>query len=148
MTTATRHPFVDRFEEAWREPLTKFVELFHASGTLLQAGMDRPLRRDEIPAHQQRTMALLADYSLQVDGWAARENDVFIEWTAKGVFRGKPLSWSGASRFSLRDGLIVEEVAYFDTAPLRKVASAPLDGDLATAAMVASIGDPASVAGG
>jgi hypothetical protein len=129
------------FQEAWREPRTKFVQLFHAKGTLFQAGMEHPITRDAIPRHQEIALALMPDLAIEVSRWAAGGDDVFIEWDASGTFQGHRQRWSGASRFTLRDGLIVEEIAYFDTAPLRLVAHAGFEGEMTGAAM-------ASIAGG
>ena len=130
--------FVQRFEEAWRDPVNKFVELFATEGTLLQSGMDKPLIRDEIPAHQARTSTLLPDISVCVTRSAINGSDVFIEWESSGTFLGRRVNWGGASRFTLRDGLIVEEVAYFDTLPLRALVDPRIGGgDMASAAVAA-----------
>ncbi len=128
--------FVQRFEEAWREPLTKFVELFAQDGVLFQSGMEKPIPRSEIVGHQARTLTLLPDMSVRVTRSAVDGDDVFIEWQAAGTFLDRPVSWGGASRFTLRDGLIVEEVAYFDTLPLRALVDPHLrGGDIATQAI-------------
>ena len=133
-----RHEFVDRFEAAWREPLTRFAALFDDEGTLLQQGMERPITRDEIPTHLAHVRSLIPDQRIEVRRWAANGNDVFIEWRAAATFRGEPLSWDGASRFTLREGLIVEEIAYFDTLPLRARIDPSLGrGDMTAAALAA-----------
>jgi hypothetical protein len=124
--TNAKPAFVERFEEAWREPLILFPKLFHADGTLFQSGMDRAITRDEIAAHQQVAMRLMPDLDIAATNWAESDDDVFIEWRARGTFLGTSLTWRGASRFTLRDGLILEEVAYFDTLPLRAAADPSL----------------------
>ena len=130
---------VRRFEEAWEDPGNKFVELFAPDGTLMQAGMEKPISREQIPAHQNITLALLPDMAVKVTRWAAQGDDVFIEWASSGTFQGRCISWSGASRFTLRDGLIVEEVAYFDTLPLRAAVNPNIvAGDMASAALAAT----------
>lgn len=111
--------FVEAFERAWQDPLALFADLFHADGTLFQQGMKRPIAKDEITAHVAAIRVLIPDQRVTVKRWAAKQNDVFIEWTTSATFRGRAVSWDGASRFTLLDGLILEEVAYFDTAPLR-----------------------------
>jgi len=111
--------FVKAFEEAWREPATRFAKLFHPDGALYQQGMERPLRRDEIPDHIPRVLARFPDLTVTPIHWAVNGDVVLIEWSAARTFRGVRAQWQGASRFTLRDGLIIEEVAYFDTAPLR-----------------------------
>lgn len=111
--------FIEAFEHAWRDPVTRFASLFHPDGTLFQQGMERPLTRGEIPDHVAAIRALLPDHRVEVERWAANHEDVFIEWTSTATFRGSEVCWGGASRFTLLDGLILEEVAYFDTLPLR-----------------------------
>jgi len=116
---AEANEFVDAFERAWQDPIGLFADLFHRDGTLFQQGMDRPIAKNEITAHVTAIRALMPDQGVTVNRWAARQNDVFIEWTTSATFRGQEVSWDGASRFTLLDGLVLEEIAYFDTAPLR-----------------------------
>lgn len=111
--------FVQRFEEAWRDPMTRFPALFHPEGTLHQSGMSAPLGRADIPAFLQRTAQVITDLRINATHWGMSGEDVLIEWVANAVVAGTPMTWQGASRFTLRDGLIIEEKAYFDTAPLR-----------------------------
>jgi uncharacterized protein (TIGR02246 family) len=110
--------FVQRWEEAWREPSARFPTLFHEDGTLFQAGMERPIGRAEIGAHVAAHLASIPDFTVRARRWAASDDDLFIEWTARGTLPGSPAprDLHGASRFTLRDGLIAEEIAYFDTA--------------------------------
>ncbi len=123
--------FVRRFREAWEEPATRFAELFDQTGTLYQQGMVRAIGKDEIPAHIATIATLISDQRIEVLRWAANGEEVFIEWTSSATLRGQTISWSGASRFTLRKGLILEEVAYFDTFPLRTVGDPSLQrGDM------------------
>ena len=117
--------FVKKFEHAWRDPIARFASLFHPEGTLFQQGMERPLKRDEITAHVSRVLTLMPDQRIEVERWGANGDDVFIEWSASATLRDQPIEWSGASRFTLRDGLIIEEIAYFDTLLLRSVVDDP-----------------------
>ena len=91
-TNANAAEFVARFEDAWKARLTRFVELFAEDGTLFQAGMERPISRVDIPAHQERTVALVQNMALTVHRWAARDDYVFIEWTTAGSFSESPSS--------------------------------------------------------
>lgn len=107
--------------------------------------MERPIRRDEIPANQEVTLKLIPDIRTVPKRWGGMGDDVFIEWETTGTFMGQPTTWSGASRFTLRDGLIFEEVAYFDTALLRAAAQARgADGNLTAEALAETL----QVAGG
>jgi uncharacterized protein (TIGR02246 family) len=131
--------FVKQFEAAWRDPVARFANLFHADGTLYQQGMERPITKDEISSHVARVLSLIPDQRIEVKRWAVNGEDVFIEWTASATFGDKPVSWSGASRFTLREGLIMEEIAYFDTLPLRALIDPSLRrGDMTSQALAAA----------
>lgn len=119
--------FVERFEKAWQDPAARFVELFHPEGTLYQQGMEHPLGRNEIPGHIATLLTLVPDLRVEVKSWAVNGDDVFIEWTNTATFGDRPISWDGASRFTLRDGLVTEEIAYFDTLPLRALVDPSLE---------------------
>jgi hypothetical protein len=43
---------------------------------------------------------------------------VLIEHTLAGTLGGKALSWDLTDRMTLRDGRVVERIAYFDPLPL------------------------------
>ena len=137
------HEFVERFEAAWKEPRTKFVELFHPEGTLIQSGMERAIGRDAIPAHQELSLTLMPDLAIKARRWGANGDDVFFEWDAAGSFQGIRAEWSGISRFTLRDGLIIEEIACFDSLPLRAAADPTLGRrDMMSVAIEAAGGAP------
>ena len=116
------HGFVQRWEDAWREPPTRFPALFHPEGTLFQAGMERPIGREAIGMRVTARLALIPDFRVRARRWASTDEDVFIEWTASGTVAGAPApsELHGASRFTLRAGLIAEEIAYFDTAVIAR----------------------------
>jgi ketosteroid isomerase-like protein len=44
---------------------------------------------------------------------------VMVEWHSTRVVEGKHFNWRGLDKFTLRDGKIIEERVYQDTAPLR-----------------------------
>ncbi len=134
--------FVTAWTEAWRDPIRQFVQLFHPEGTLLQQGMGKPIPRDQIPAHTGRVLALIPDVRIKPVHWAANGEVVLIEWSASGTFRDRKVQWGGASRFTLCDGLILEEIAYWDTLTLRALIDPSLkQGDLVAAAMSAGEGE-------
>ena len=66
-----------------------------------------------------RVLALLPDMRVEPEHGAEGGDIVLMEWSASGTFAGQAVKWGGASRFTLRDGLVLEEVVYFDTLPLR-----------------------------
>lgn len=114
-------PFVEAFEAAWRDPAHRFEALFHADGTLLQSSMEKPVGRAGVAAQVAAILQRFPDLRIEVRHWARNGHVILIEWAASGrpYGKGDVVRWQGASRFTLRDGLILEEIAYFDTTFLR-----------------------------
>ncbi len=111
--------FVERWQEAWRRMDPEFwTTIYHPEGTLLQPGMERPLRRAEMPDHITRMNAILPDIRCRMKNWAWKDSTVFTEWQITAKFAGEPLEWEGADRFTLLGEDAIEEVVYFDTLPL------------------------------
>ena len=117
MTDAER--FVERFAERWSsvDP-DRFADLFHVDGTLLHPGMEKAISARQVPAYVARIKSVASDIRLQVKTWAARGDDVLIEWVISATFAGEAVQWAGADRFTLRGDRALEGVAYFDTLPL------------------------------
>jgi len=141
--------FVERFTEVWRSPQPQqFADLWHEDGTLLHPGMSQPIGgRQKIMRHVGKITQVAPDISLRPLRWAARGDDVFIEWRITATLAGEPVSWDGVDRFTLRDDRAVNGIAYFDMVPLwsridpamarsttlEEAAGAALVGDRATA---------------
>ncbi len=56
-------------------------------------------------------------------GWTWREDTVVVEWENSNRYGERLVSWRGVDKFTLRDGKIVEEVVYADTAVLHGLRS-------------------------
>ncbi|WP_164225813.1 nuclear transport factor 2 family protein, partial [Stenotrophomonas maltophilia] len=52
-------------------------------------------------------------------GWTSRGDVVVIEWDCTNRIGAQAISWRGADKLTLRDGKVIEEIVYSDTAPLR-----------------------------
>lgn len=63
------------------------------------------------------------DQVWQLLDWTARADVVIIEWQSTRIVGGRRFDWRGVGKFRLRDGRIVEERVYADTAPLRAARS-------------------------
>jgi uncharacterized protein (TIGR02246 family) len=112
--------FVNRFMEIWANPEPeRYPELWTEDGVLLHPGMEEPLPVDQIADYVRALQQLVPNMRLTVDRWAARGDDVLIEWTVNATLQGEETSWKGVDRFTLRGDRAVECVAYFDTLPLR-----------------------------
>lgn len=55
----------------------------------------------------------------QLLDWTARGDVVVVEWQSTRFGNGKRFEWRGTDKFRLKDGKILEERVYTDTAPLR-----------------------------
>ena len=111
--------FVERFEDAWRIPdLDKHEALWSDDIVLVQPLMGTLRGRDECRAAFGRLFRQIPDLHAVVHRWSRSADALFIEFTLRGSFGGRELSWSAVDRFLLVDGLIAERVSYFDAAPL------------------------------
>ncbi len=63
------------------------------------------------------------DLVWQLLDWSARGDTVIIEWQSTRNAGGRRFDWRGVDKLRLRDGRIVEERVYMDTAPLRAARS-------------------------
>lgn len=86
---------------------------------MINPGFERPLRRDELPGYYTALKSQMKDLQLHLERWAAAPGLLFIEWTVTGQFAGHRLVLPNTDRFSLRDMLVTEGVAYFDDLALR-----------------------------
>ena len=111
--------FVARFAEAWRDPKPEqFLAFWHPEGRLWHPTMSKPIPSSEIPAHIRAIQEAIPDVTLRVISWAARENQLSIEWRLAGTLNGRRVEVPGVDRFTLRGDRAVEGIAYFDTSRL------------------------------
>jgi ketosteroid isomerase-like protein len=59
----------------------------------------------------------------QLLDWSARGDVVIIEWQTTRLINGTRFSWRGVDKFRFKNGKIIEERVYCDTAPLRALRS-------------------------
>jgi hypothetical protein len=129
--------FVRRFTRVWSFPEPdEFADLWADGGVLLHPTMARAIPKAEVPDYLRRLKAVAPDIRLEPKAWAARGDQVFIEWTITATRRGaEPTTWDGVDRFTLRGDRAIEGIAYFDTAPLWARIDPSMDrGDLLDAA--------------
>jgi ketosteroid isomerase-like protein len=120
MTDAEKQTFVDRFAAAWaaREG-DAFLELWHADGLLHYPFANRVIRGEEIGMLNDLTKKNSPHVTWKLIDWTARGNVVVVEWEASNKYGEHVIKWRGVDKLTLRDGKIVEEVVYTDTAPLQ-----------------------------
>jgi ketosteroid isomerase-like protein len=107
--------FVERFAQAWARSSAE------ALAALLRD--DIVLRQPVLPDVAGKAAAIEAFRKLfrafpgltaTVHDWAAQGDVVFIHFTLRAEFGGRPLRWPAVDRFVLRDGMAAERVSYFD----------------------------------
>ena len=63
--------------------------------------------------------AAAPDFVWQLLDWTSRGDVVIIEWQTTRNVNGHRFEWRGVDKFRIRQGKIIEERVYSDTAPLR-----------------------------
>lgn len=124
MTDLEVQDFVTRFAAAWAAwDGEAFMALWHPEGRLLSPLYDRPVAGKELGRLTEIVKKRAPDSVWQLLDWTARGDTVTVEWQNSRMVNGERFDWRGADRFRLRDGRIVEERVYADTAPLRAAAT-------------------------
>jgi ketosteroid isomerase-like protein len=122
MTESEISNFVSQFCAAWAaRDGDAFLALWHADGLLHYPFTDRPLRGSEIGKLNELQNANAPKLAWQLIHWTWRGNVVVIEWQSANVYGERKITWRGVDKITLRDGKIIEEVVYSDTAPLREL---------------------------
>ncbi len=124
MTESEAEAFVAAFAAAWRDRGGPgFPALWHKDGLLHAPHWGRPIAGREQPAvgafmreNQPHLVWRLVD-------WTHRGDRVCILWETENRIGERTMTWRGVDWITVRDGRIVEEVVYYDTAPLRAAAT-------------------------
>jgi ketosteroid isomerase-like protein len=120
MTDAEIQEFVTKFAAAWAaRDGEAFLALWHPDGVLRSPLYDRQVAGNELGKLTTMLRETAPDSVWQLLDWTARGDVVVIEWQNTRHVGGKRLDWRGVDRFRLKEGRIVEERVYLDTAPLR-----------------------------
>lgn len=124
MTDIDVQDFVTRFAAAWAaRDGAAFLALWHPDGLLHTPLLERPLPGSELGRLNDLQKELAPDLVWQLLDWSARGDSVIIEWQSTRVANGRRFDWRGVDKLRLKDGRIVEERVYMDTAPLRAARS-------------------------
>ena len=113
---ASATDFVDRFTAAWDAPsVERLNALLHPDVELIQP-LQPPLRglRD-VTAAWNRIFGLIPDLRGDVLSSAVEGDDVFIELKLGGTVAGTRIEWVTLDRIKLRDGLVLQRIANFDS---------------------------------
>ena len=120
MTDDEVQDFVTRFAAAWAaRDGDAFLALWHPDGTLSTPMVGRPVKGSELASLLEVQKAAAPDFVWQLLDWTSRGDVVIVEWQTTRNVNGARLDWRGVDKFRLKDGRIIEERVYTDTAPLR-----------------------------
>jgi hypothetical protein len=120
MTTLNAEDFVNRFAAAWAaRDAGAFLALWHPEGKLHYPFANRVINGREIGKLNDLTKASAPDLTWNLVGWTSRANVIVIEWACSNKYGDRVVFWGGVDKLTLRDGKIIEEIVYTDTAPLQ-----------------------------
>jgi ketosteroid isomerase-like protein len=113
---AAAQDWVARFEARWARPEADALrDLMHPDTRNLIPPMATPGDREAVVEHFRGVLAMLPDFALRVVRWAPVGDTVIIEWEGAATVAGKPLTWRGVDRISLRGERMYEGQVYWDT---------------------------------
>lgn len=120
MTDKDVEAFVTKFAAAWAaRDGEKFLGLWHPDGVLRTPFVGRPVQGSELARLNDIQKAQAPDLVWQLLDWTSRGDVVIIECQTSRFVGGERFDFRGVDKFRLREGKILEEVVYSDTAPLR-----------------------------
>src|SRR3546814_5427901 len=120
MTDADAQDFVVRLAAIWAAGNSDaFLTLWHQDCILHTPILEQPLPGRDLPRLHRAQMAATPDLVWQLLDWSWRGDVVIVEWQCSRFVAGRKFSWRGVDKFVVKDGMIVEERVYMDTAPLR-----------------------------
>jgi ketosteroid isomerase-like protein len=124
MTDAEVQDFVTRFAAAWAARDGKaFLALWHPEGQLNTPLVNRTIKGSELDRLMQVQTAAAPDFVWQLLDWTSRGEVVIVEWQTTRNVNGIRFDWRGVDKFRIREGKIIDERVYCDTAPLRALRS-------------------------
>ena len=113
---AAAETWVAKFAANWDHPDPDGLRpLMHEDTRNLIPPMAEPGDREGVVAHFKGVLQMLPDFRLRILRWAPVADTVMIEWEGSASVAGRPLTWRGVDRISLRDGKTYEGQVYWDT---------------------------------
>lgn len=112
--------WVARFADIWRggaRNLDDFMSLFDDGVRLAAPGVTPTVGAVAGREAFRRAFAVFPDMTATLEGWAHAGDTLFVEVTFQATIGGRLTPWRGIDRFTIRDGRVVERVAFFN--PLR-----------------------------
>jgi ketosteroid isomerase-like protein len=124
MTDLEISDFVTRFAAAWAaRDGQAFLALWHPEGLLQTPLVGRTVKGSELARLMEVQKEAAPDFVWQLLDWTSRGDVVIIEWQTTRIVNGARFDWRGVDKFRIKEGRIIEERVYTDTAPLRAARS-------------------------
>ncbi len=115
----TTNEFVDAFAEFWSAPSVDGLDALLSEEIVLRQPLGpttRGLRAGK--RGFSKIFAFIPDLHAIVDRWSPTDDGVLIEFRLVGTVGGRSIEWPVVDRFTLKDGMALERVSYFDPTPL------------------------------
>jgi len=120
MTEVERQEFVTKFAAAWAaKDGDAFLALWQADGQLHYPFANRVIKGSEIGMLNDLTKTNAPRLTWKLIDWTARGDVIVVEWESSNQYGDRVVTWRGVDKLTFRDGKIIEEIVYTDTAPLQ-----------------------------
>lgn len=123
--SAEAEAWVEQFIAGWRAPTDAesfadhFDRIISDDVRMVQPQIPTAVGRQAFrEAFVRPVFSLISDLHASVHHWAASGDVVLIEFTLAGTLGGRPVSWDAVDKVTLRDGIAIERISYFDPLPL------------------------------
>lgn len=115
--------WVAAFADLWTagaRHVDRFMDIFDPGIVLIAPGFPPSRGYAEGLAAFRRTFRAFPDLTGEVVRWSAYGDVLFVEMTFRATVGGRRLKWHNVDRFLIRDGAVVERVAYFNPSSVRR----------------------------
>jgi len=120
MTDLEKQTIVNDFAAAWAaRDGDAFLALWDPHGRLHYPFANRVIMGAEIGKLNDLTKTIAPHLTWKLVDWTSRDDVVVIEWESSNRYGEQVIVWRGVDKMTLRDGKIIEEIVYCDTAPLQ-----------------------------
>lgn len=114
--------WVAAFAEVWSDParhLDRIMDIFGPDIRLVAPGYKPTVGHEAGRRAFAKTLVALPDLTGKVLRWSHSGEVIFVEMTFSATIGGRYLTWHNVDRFLVRDGCVVERVAYFNPTKVR-----------------------------
>jgi ketosteroid isomerase-like protein len=117
--------FVHPYVENWKHPDPhRFKDFYAEDGQMIVPGLDQPIGREDLADFYATENATRPGIKRRLETWAVAGDLAFMQWTAIWEDAGRVFELPVCERFTLRDGLAVEAVGYYDRITLAEMKGA------------------------